>query len=51
MFVQFSDESETKIIAVFSSPQDPEAWPNQESVETDDPRWIDFENAHSELIQ
>lgn len=43
-YVQFSDETQTKIISVFSSPQDPEYWPNMGEVEDDDQRYLDFIN-------
>lgn len=40
MFVQFSDETQTAIIAVFCSAQDPDARPNQGEVSEDDPRLL-----------
>lgn len=43
-YVQFSDESQTKIISVFAGPQDPEYWPNMGEVEDDDQRYLDFIN-------
>lgn len=43
MYVQFEDDTETKIIGVYGSPQ-PETTPNQGQVEADDPRYLDFIN-------
>ncbi|WP_324880242.1 tail fiber assembly protein [Pseudomonas bohemica] len=42
MYVQFDDETQAKIITVFSEPQDPEFWPNQGEVDEADQRYIDF---------
>ena len=40
--VQFSDDTLTAVIKVFGGPQDPEAYPNQASVEDDDPRFVAY---------
>lgn len=37
--VQFSDDTETSIISVFTCSQDPSVWPNQGQVSLDDPRY------------
>ncbi|WP_448647201.1 phage tail protein [Pseudomonas mohnii] len=42
MFVQFSDESQTKVISIFGCPQDEAVWPNQGEVDEDDPRYLAF---------
>jgi len=42
VFVQFSDSSETTVVAVFGCPQDPEIQSNQGAVGEDDPRYIAF---------
>ncbi len=46
--VQFSDSSESVIITVFCSPQDPEYWENLGEVDDDDPRYIDFKERNRE---
>lgn len=40
--VQFADDSEQLVIAYFSSPQDPEIWPNQGQIDTSDARWESY---------
>lgn len=40
--VSFSDDTEAKIVASFSCPQDPEVWPNQGTVDSDDERWTSY---------
>lgn len=47
MFVQFSDDTHTRIVSVFANAQDPEIYPNQGEVEEDDPRYQAF--IHPEL--
>lgn len=42
MFVQFSDSSETTITSVFGCSQDPDFYPNQGTVETDDERYMAY---------
>lgn len=41
-FVQFEDDSETKIIRVFAGPQDPEWYPNQSKIDEYDERYTSF---------
>lgn len=36
VYVQFSDSTKTKIIAVFGSPQDPDNYPNYMEIEESD---------------
>jgi hypothetical protein len=40
--VQFADETNAVITSYFGSPQDPAIYPNQGTVESDDPRWMPF---------
>lgn len=47
--VQFSDSTDTKIIAYFGAPQDPAFWPNQGAVETSDARWATYYNGNVSL--
>lgn len=42
MFVQFSDEAQARIQAVFAEPQWPDVYPNQGEVDQDDPRYVAF---------
>lgn len=42
IYVSFSDATEDKIIASFSCPQDPDVWPNQGIVDSDDERWTSY---------
>lgn len=44
MFVDFEDETQTKIVSIFSGPQDPELYPYQGVVEDDDQRYLDYIN-------
>lgn len=46
-FVQFSDSTKLKIIAVFNCAQDQDEYPNQETIEDNDQRYLDFVNAYS----
>lgn len=39
---QFSDAAKTKVVAIFHYPQDSETYPNQDTIQTDDARYIDF---------
>jgi hypothetical protein len=41
-YVQFTDSTETTIVSVFGSPQDQTVFPNQGTVEDDDPRYLAF---------
>jgi hypothetical protein len=47
--VQFTDASAQVIQAYLASPQDPDLWPNQGTVEASDPRWKVFYDAQPEL--
>lgn len=47
IYVQFEDESETKIVSVFCGPQDPKVHLHQGVVEDDDPRYLVFKVAMS----
>ncbi len=40
--VQYSDETEMEIVAVFGSSQDPGIYPNQGVVSTTDARWHQY---------
>jgi hypothetical protein len=40
--VQFSDASKTKIVSAFCGPQDPEFYPNQGEIDSDDARYVSF---------
>jgi hypothetical protein len=42
--VQFSDSTETKVIAIFGSPQDPATCPNWAQVPDTDPRYLTYLN-------
>lgn len=42
MFVQFSDETKTKVVTVFDSRQDEDAFPNQGVVSETDPLWLAY---------
>lgn len=41
-YVQFTDNTETAIVAIGGSPQDPELYPNQGELEDDDQRVLDY---------
>lgn len=43
--VQFADASETTIVSLFSSPQDPTVYSNLGTVEPSDARWAAFYNS------
>lgn len=43
--VQFSDSTETTVIAVFSCPQDPKVYPNQAAIPTTDSRYVAYKAA------
>jgi hypothetical protein len=49
VFVQFSDATETQVVAVFGSAQDAVAFPNQAEVDETDPRYQAFVNPASTL--
>ena len=40
--VQFSDSTESEVVAYFASPQDPEVYQNLGTVEASDARWAKF---------
>ncbi|WP_155644286.1 hypothetical protein [Burkholderia territorii] len=42
MFVQFSDQTEDAIVAIFSCKQDAAAYPNQGEVDISDPRYAAY---------
>lgn len=44
MFVQFSDDKKSQIIAVFSCPQDPDEYPHQGEIQESDLRYQSFSN-------
>lgn len=44
VYVQFSDETKTRIVSAFGSPQDPDEYPFQDELQDDDPRYIAFMN-------
>lgn len=44
IYVQFTDQTNTVVCAVFGSPQDPDAWPNLGEIQDDDPRYLAFMN-------
>lgn len=48
--VQFSDANETTIVAVFSSPQDPEVYSYLGEVEDTDARYISFISSFPPVI-
>lgn len=47
--VQFSDATQTKIIASFGCPQDPDIYPNQATLDSEDARYQAFVNPASTL--
>ena len=48
-YVQFSDATETTIVASFGCPQDPAIYPNQAKIDSDDVRYQAFVNPASTL--
>ncbi|MGP2410136.1 hypothetical protein V2A84_11045 [Yersinia sp. 2553 StPb PI] len=42
IIVQFADDKNEIIVAYLSSPQDPEYYPCQGSIEASDPRWLAY---------
>ena len=44
LYVQFSDSTQTAIIATFSSPQDPTVYPNQGTLDSEDPIYLEYIN-------
>ena len=49
--VQFSDSTETVIVACFAVPQQASGWPNQSSIDTSDARWASFYNSQPSSVQ
>lgn len=45
LYVQFTDGGEDVIQSIFSCPQDPNVWPNQGTVYSDDARYEAFYDA------
>lgn len=43
-YVQFSDATETKVIAIFGCAQDTDFYPNQGAIPATDPRYLEFIN-------
>lgn len=50
MFVQFDSSEESKIIAAFCGPQDPDCYPNQGQVEDADQRYMDYINPPVNIV-
>jgi len=42
--VQFSDDTDSTVVAYFAGPQDPTDYPHQGTLPTTDPRWAAFYN-------
>lgn len=51
LYCQFSDGTEKSIVSVFSCPQDPEYWPNQGEVKSDDSRYAAYFDAVGKDLQ
>lgn len=49
-YIQFSDETETKIVSVFGGPQDPNVYPNQGEIEDTDQRYLDYFNPPVDIV-
>ncbi|MBB5462864.1 DUF4376 domain-containing protein [Paraburkholderia sp. Cpub6] len=49
VYVQFSDSTKTKVVAVFGCPQDATAFPNQGAIDATDARYQAFVNPASTL--
>jgi len=49
--VQFSDDTQSKIVSYFCGPQDPNFWPNCEEIPTWDIRWKVFYEAHPDRMR
>lgn len=41
-YIQYSDESKSKIVSEFAGPQDPDVYSNLGEVEDDDPLYLEF---------
>lgn len=49
--IQFADASKATIVAFFGSPQDPQVFPNQGTVEAADARWKTYYDTQSLFAQ
>jgi len=49
--VQFADSTDAVIVGYFAGPQNPTAWPNQGTVQSNDSRWEAFYNAQPSIFQ
>lgn len=43
-YVNFYDDTRTRIATIFGGPQNPEFWPNYGEIEDDDPRYLEWLN-------
>lgn len=51
MHVQFADSKRDRVVAIFSCPQDPDAFPHQGDIEDDDSRYVAFMDSLSESVK
>jgi len=51
IFVQFSDSTETTVVAYFAEPQDLTVYPNQGTIESTDPRYAKYYAALPTAVQ
>jgi hypothetical protein len=51
MYVQFSDNTETVVIAIFGCPQDATVYQNQADIPATDPRYVTFLSALPSISQ
>ncbi|WP_454825408.1 hypothetical protein [Paraburkholderia xenovorans] len=49
--VQFLDESDSTIVAVFAGPQDSSVYPNQGTIDVSDSRYVAFFNSIPEIAR
>lgn len=49
MYVQFEDETNSKIVTILCGPQDPEFWKNVVEVEDDDPLVVEFLDGQNKI--
>ena len=49
--VQYADASEAQIIAIYSAPQDPDVYPNQGEMPSDDVRYVAYYDAQYPQMQ
>jgi hypothetical protein len=45
LYVQFSDDTMQTIISLFGGPQDPSEYPNQDVIDSTDPRYVAYYNS------